>query len=346
MAVIKPSLNFDGSDLTTNNISSIIRSNVPAIDFKSEKAKSGLYLFILPPYKVDTNGNGVWFRVVTVRDNFGLDIKEKFPVQKGCPVEYFANKVKILFPEYGATQKMVRDGKDIKQYPSFGRVTKRVLFNAAYYDSLDKGAHVLDIPQSGCAEVIDNFHRRVGPSGKLTQMVSDPTAAVPIFFRLKPPAETKGNPWEVIIRDNERSGLPEQLADSEYLHNLDDVLVKKNPDELIEKLRLYTPVEIFEACMRGYVRDGGLVPKPVAVKVNVPFAGAKETGPVAYTTDGGSKGAPALNVPALGKLNIPKVISKPTAPAEVVEQEVVTAHPMSEQPQTREQIEGWLRKKA
>lgn len=310
MAIIKPSLNFEGSDLSSFNAGSIVRSDVPTIDFKTEKAKQGLYLYILPPYKLDAAGNGVWFKVVKIRDNFGIDIKEKFPVQKNCPVEFFENKVKLLFPDYARVEKIVKDGRDIKQYPSYGRTTKRVIFNAAYYDAFEKGAHVLDIPQSGAAEVIDNFHRRVGPSGKLTQMVNDPSGAAALFFRLKPAAESKGNPWEVIIQSNERSALPTELSDSEYLHDLDDVLVKKNTDELIEKLRMYTPNEIFEACLKGYSKD--FVTKTTVTSVAMPMAE-----PVLTTL---------ATKPAPVGLNIPKIRRNDPAPVaqeEAVEQEVV-----------------------
>lgn len=297
MAVIKPSLNFEGSDLSSFNSGSIVRADVPSIDFKSDKAKQGLYLYILPPYKLDAAGNGVWFKVVKIRDNFGIDVKEKFPVQKNCPIDFFENKVKLLFPDYGKVNKVTKDGRDIKQYASYGRTTKRVLFNAAYHDAFEKGAHVLDIPQSGAAEVIDNFHRRVGPSGKLTQMINDPAGVAPVFFRLKPVAESKGNPWEVIIQSNERTPLPPELSDSDYLHNLDDVLVQKNPEELIEKLRMYTPNEIFEACMKGYSKE-------YSGKVTVPSAGIP-AGPAHGVTEA----TPLAPKPA--SLNIPKIAKRP-----------------------------------
>lgn len=247
MAIIQSSRKFEGAGMSNDKLfGSTLKAGIPSVNFKDAENLKGVKLFILGAYKQDSNGDGVWYKVIRVRNNFGMDIKEKFVVPQNCPVQWFATKVKTFAPGYAAIQEVVKDGITQKIYPSYGSgPTYRVLFNVAYAKDLSKGAVVLDVPQWKCAEVIDEWCK--DPE---RPMINDYQAAIPVTFKM----DKKGPmpQWSVLIAAHEKFKLPEQLADSEYLHNLDEVVLYPNKQELYDKLRMITPVDIFNRCMEGY----------------------------------------------------------------------------------------------
>jgi len=256
MAIINSSRNFTGSEMTSNLYGATIKAGVRTVNFRDQENKNGVCVFLLSAYKTDSAGNGVWYKVFQVRDNFGLEIKEKFPVLlQNDPIDYFASQAKLHFPTYAAINKTTKDNREVKVYPSFGRTTTKVLFNSAMFRSLPLGSHVLEIPQYGCADVVNAWVRGRTPEGEPNPMLNDYQKAIPVEFRLVQGA--KGNPWQVMINAGKVYALPEQLADSAYLYNLDDVIAYPQIDELVEKLRKITPTHIFNKCMSGY--SGGKV---------------------------------------------------------------------------------------
>lgn len=325
MAIITPARKFEGGEMNTSLFGQTIKSGIRIINFRDPENQGGVYLFILPPYKLDSQGNGVWYKVFTVRDNFGLDTKEKFSVGPNCPVEWFAAKCKHYFPKYAATEKTQREGRDIKVYPPFGRTTKKVVFNTAFFRNLGLGSHVLEIPQYGCADQIDQWHRTKTPEGGDAPMLNDPRAAIPVEFKLE--KNVKGNPWRVTISSSKIYQIPDQLADSDNLYNLDDVILYPQQEELIEKLRKTVPVEMFNKCMEGYSNGPTTVsmamPAPVAAFNPVPVAVRQEDNsnpelnPVPTNT-ASMPGPTPVPTPAVApKFNPPPAVippQQPTAP--------------------------------
>lgn len=254
MAILAPSANFEGSSLGNNDSGRIIVPEARLIQLNKPEYKDGIYLFILPAYKLDRNGKGVWLNVIKVRDNFGLETKERFYESADSPVGYFANQAKLAFPEYTTVHTLKKDGQDRKVYPTFGRVSTRVVYNVAQTQHLELGAHIIEVPSYGCADVIDGYHHRPLRNGQLPSLVCDHLGATPVFFMLKKGGV--GNPWVVNVESSEKQPLPLELADSDYLYNLDDAVIKPNNEELYEKLRVITPTDVFEQCMRGYKLPG------------------------------------------------------------------------------------------
>lgn len=246
MPIIRPTRKFDGGEMGNQNNASILKPGIPFINFKDDANKNGAKVFLLGAYKADAEGNGIWYRVIKIRDNFGLDTKEKFAVQPNCPVEWFSSKVKSYAPNYAKVEEVVKDNRKQKVYPSFGRTTYRVIFNAAYVNRMELGAHVLDIPQWNCGSVIYDWCQ--DPE---KPMLNDYTAAIPVNFKLEK-GNTMGNPWQVTIESFKSFALPPELADTDYLHNLDDVVVYPDKAKLLEKLRSITPNDLFNRCMAGY----------------------------------------------------------------------------------------------
>lgn len=295
MPIIRPTRKFDGGEMGNQNNASILKPGTPFVNFKDDANKNGAKVFLLGAYKADAEGNGIWYRVVKIRDNFGLDTKEKFAVQPNCPVEWFASKVKSYAPNYAKVEEVMKDNRKQKVYPSFGRTTYRVLFNAAYVNRTELGAHVLDIPQWNCGSVIYDWCQ--DPE---KPMLNDYAAAIPVNFKLEK-GNTMGNPWQVTIESFKSFSLPPELADTDYLHNLDEVVVYPDKAKLLEKLRSITPNDLFNRCMAGY-SDG-----TVAVSFSSPSND---------NSDDVSYGTPAPAAPA--PVSIPKarpVSAAPAAPA-------------------------------
>jgi hypothetical protein len=268
MAIIKPSLKFAGSELNLNNTAvPYIKEGVQRALFNKSNNPEGAYLYFLPAYKTDEDGNGVWYKKVSVRDNFGTSYKEKYfvPSRAADPAEYFYNNLRIIYPEDAQIRDVENNGKKFKQYPFCGRITDRVIYNVAFAQHLEQGAYVLDLPLRNGADILMNWLEGRDLSGRQRLPINDPDRCLPVFVKLK---ENSANPWMLQVDTSEPVALPEQLADSDYLYNLDEVLVTKTKEEIIAKLREMYSSDVFEDCMNGYP---GLTksssPAPVAAAV-------------------------------------------------------------------------------
>ena len=260
MAIIAPSLQFEGQAVSQGEAGRIVKPDVKIVNFRSKENKNGVYLYILPPYKADSKGNGVWYKVLDVRAEFGVNTKERFVELPDSPVAYFENQAKYKYPEYTQIQKAVKDGRDVKIHPTYGKLTKRFLYNVAYASALQEGAHVIEVPSFGVADIIDRYHRTKLLNGSSPTMVCEAEHATPVLFHLN--LELKGGqPWVVQPEPTQKCKLPDELSDNEYLYNLDDVYIIPSNEELYEKLRAITPAQIFNDCMAGY---GASASAPVA----------------------------------------------------------------------------------
>lgn len=288
MAIIKPSRKFAGSDLKTSNANRYIKEDAKVISFSAKENKEGVHLYILPAYKQDESGAGMWYKAVQIRDNFGDKFKEKYAVSPHFPdpVAHFERNFKLHFPDEAKPVDEVVDGRTIKRYPLYGRIARRVLFNVVPTQKLTDGPHILDLPAFGGASQIMEWQETKDRYGREKPLINDPENACAVMVKLKEGAA--GNPWQIVIDPTDRLALPPELADSDNLHNLDEILEYKTAQELIEKLqKLYTP-DVFELCMAGYtggdvvVSGGSPVAKPKP-KVKEAAAVVKPTEKVATT---------------------------------------------------------------
>lgn len=252
MPIIRASRTFEGGDLTQRS-STYIKSGTRIVDFKNKE--NGVYLYILGGYKTDSAGAGVWYRPLKIRDNFGMGLyKEKFAVQPNCPIEYFANKVQTFAPNM-AKSEQVKDeaGKTRWVYPAWGRTAWRVLYNAAIHNEFAAGVHVLDLPQSGGASVIDEYTRGKQEDNTPNPELTDYEKAIVVNIKLD--LKASGQPWKIQINPGRTTRLPMELADTDYLYNLDEVINYPPKEQLIEKLKSIVPTDIFRKGMEGY-NDG------------------------------------------------------------------------------------------
>lgn len=304
--IINPSRSFDGADIGASDYGRIIKDGVRTISFRDDKNKqTGNYFFILPPFKVDTQGNGVWYKVVPVRKDFGVEKRESFVPEADCPVAYFENQCRIRFPDYCQIEDVVVNGNKRKRYPTFGRTTKIVLYNSAYVNEMNLGAHILTVPVHYVGQTIEAWGRSKDSKGNLRQMVNDPTGATPIKLQLR--KDVSGNPWFIEIDPTERYEIPNTLADSDYLYNLDDAIFITDKEYLVNKLRSITPAEIFDVCMKGFLKPNF---QGADVEDDVPMTYPSAKAPVKAPT----QIAPAFEAP---KASIPvqaPSVSIPTAP--------------------------------
>ena len=292
MAIIKPTLKFEGSDLNlTSSATPYIKEDVRRAVFNKSTNQEGAYLYFLPAYRSDNSGGGIWYKKITVRDNFGTNFKEKYHVANRAqdPAEYFANNFRILYPEDSKVGEVEVNGKKFKKYPAHGRATERVVYNVAFAQNLGTGAHVLDLPLRNGADILMGWLQGKDLMGNSRQPINDPERCVPVFVKLK---ENSANPWMIQVENNQPVALPQQLADSDYLYDLDNIFVSKSNDEIIGKLREMYSTDVFDDCMSGYA---GLkkptvqgtsfqappvpvqeIPKPVAVQaIEIPKATIK-----------------------------------------------------------------------
>lgn len=325
MAVITPSRSFEGSDLSTNVFGKIIKEGVRTINFRDDRNKEGNFFFILPPYKVDAAGRGVSWKVVSVRDNFGIDVKETFSVPRNCPIAYFSGRVKQFYPDYAKVEQVQQAGRTVKRYPPFGRLTNKVVFNVGYMQALHLGAHVLTLPQFGGGEHIEAWHRRRMPDGSEAPLLNNPEAAIPVFIQLK--KDAVGQPWVVTPEASKTYKLPTELADANYLYNLDEVIHYPDLEYLLDKLQGFVPAEIFNRCMHGYQLPNGRViggSGPAAAAPAIPSVAT----PVAMPTS-----IPTATVPTGTGLNpamaLPTAVS---APAMAQPQPIAPAMPKAVAP--------------
>ena len=251
MAIIRSSKKFEGGEFKQGS-GSYLKSTARQMSFRDKKYADGAYVFILGAYKEDSTGNGVWYKPLKIRDNFGMDmIKEKFAVPQNCPIDYFAQKIRTYAPHLAKTEKVKNEkGQERNVYPAWGRTTWRVLYNAAYFNALGDGVYVLDLPQSGGASQIDDFVRGRTPEGLENPDITNYEAAYPVHIKLD--LDAGGQPWKIGVNSTKAYSLPLELADSQYLFNLDDVINYPSKAELIEKLRSVVSPELFDKCMQGY----------------------------------------------------------------------------------------------
>lgn len=341
MAIIRPSLKFEGSELNLSNATPYIKDGVRRALFNKNTNAEGAYLYFLPAYKADREGNGVWFKKIAVRDNFGTSYKEKYFVadRSQDPAEYFANNFRILYPEEARVKDIDNNGKKFKQYPFCGRVTERVLYNVAFAQNLVGGAHVLDLPLRNGADILMNWLDGKDLMGNSRQPVNDPDRCVPVFVKLK---EGSANPWMLQVESQQPSKLPDQLADSDYLYNLDEVLVPKSKEDIIAKLREMYSSDVFDDCMNGYPgltrNTASAKAKPANTERIEQFVAAQREAqqPVQET-------AKPVIAPAAPVLNIPKAnISVPAAavtsvPVASVDFDSLPPNPMSSRQMSREE---------
>ena len=307
MAIIKPSKKFAGSNMDPNGGGKYLKPEVRQVSFAKGNHKDGVYLYFLPAYKVDNTGAGVWFKVISIRDNFGEKFKDKYVVNDGPdPVAHFERNFKLLYPEDAAVVEELNEktGRPMKRYPNYGRVTKRVLFNVAYTTELEKGAHVLDLPAFNGANILMKWMEAPDSRGRERALINDPERCVPVRIKLN---DGGGAPWEIAPDPTDPGALPDQLADSDYLYNLDDVFVRKTNQELIQTLKDSFPPDVFEQCIEGFAGFGnGGVKAPAAAN------------PIAVKPVVDEVAKPAKSAPALK--NIPKAKTATTpAPAPVAE---------------------------
>lgn len=298
MAIIKPSLKFEGSELNLSQSSTpYIKDGIRKAVFNKTTNQEGAYLYFLPAYKADDRGQGVWFKKIAIRDNFGTNFKEKYYVANRAqdPADYFANNFRMLYPEESRVTDIESNGKKFKKYPSCGRIAERVIYNVAFAQNLGAGAHILDLPLRNGADILMGWLDGKDLMGNARQPINDPERCVPVFVKLK---ENTANPWMIQVENNQPVQLPLQLADSDYLYNLDEIFVPKTKDEILAKLREMYSSDVFEDCMNGFPG----MPKPAVQGVKLPAA------PVA---------APVSTPPVVVQQEIAKAVIAPVAVAAV-----------------------------
>lgn len=313
MAIIEPSLNFEGSALNLGAVATpYIKDGVRRAVFNKTTNTEGAYLYFLPGYRADRAGKGVWFNRIHVRDNFGVKFKEKYYVEnlESDPAQYFANNFKLLYPEESKVTDTEVGGRKFKKYPNHGRVTERLVYNVAFANNLSAGAHVLDLPLRNGADMLMNWLDGRDMSGNARKPINLPSRCVPVFVKLR---ENSANPWMIQVENNDPVQLPDQLADSDFLYNLDDIFIIKSKEEIISKLRDMYPPDVFDDCMDGYPGlskrpvQGG-IPKSMAVSP----ASVRVTPARSHDDDDDYEAPPVKIAPII---NIPKAtISAPVVP--------------------------------
>src|ERR1035438_3051539 len=178
MAIIRASKSFEGGDLSQRG-SSYLKPGTRTVNFKDKD--NGVFLFLLGAYKTDNAGNGVWYKPIRLRDNFGLGLyKEKFASQPNCPIDYFANKVQTFAPDMAKSKETVdEDGRKRWIYPAWGRTAWRVLYNSAIVNDYGSGFHILDLPMSGGGSVIDEYVKGKDSEGQDNADLTDYENAIP-----------------------------------------------------------------------------------------------------------------------------------------------------------------------
>lgn len=315
MAVIKPSVKFEGSELNLNaSATPYIKEGVRRAVFNKTTNQDGAYLYFLPAFRADSAGNGVWYKKFSVRDNFGTSYKEKYYVANRAqdPAEYFANNFRILYPEDAKVKDVESNGRKFKQYPACGRIADRVVYNVAFAQNLSAGAHVLDLPLRNGADILMAWQEGRDMMSNLRAPINDPERCVPVFVKLK---DNSANPWMLQVESSNPVQLPEQLADSDYLYNLDDIFVLKSKEEIIAKLREMYSSDVFDDCMDGY---------PGLTKSAVQGGFPKPSQPQPQKAVEVAKPAPApvIDIPkavvsAPAVVSIPVAAINPPAPADI-----------------------------
>lgn len=328
MAIIQASREFEGGDISANAYGRIIKEGVRQISFRDDKNRNGNYFFILPAYKVDNRGAGVWYRVISVRREFGIDKgRESYVPRNDDPINFFENKCRMFYPDFCVPQIVKNNGEERKIQPAFGKISKQLLYNAAYVNELQLGAHVIMLPAHYIGQSIESWCKSTDARGQLRPMLNDSTGATPIKLQIRPQGSVSGNPWLIEIDPSQRFPLPEQLADTDYLYNLDDVVHHYEDEYLINKLKSIVPNDIFEKCMTGHplfvksaYRGADLKPlaeqeaQPVQDEIPMTYAPAVKAA-VAILTPPVRSAAPAFEFPK-ANVQAPSMHIPATAPAQ------------------------------
>ena len=342
MAVIKPSMDFEGSELnlSTNN-TPYIKDGVRKIVFDKTTNQEGAFLCFLPAYKADSQGRGAWYKKILVRDNFGAKFKEKYFVESrdSDPAEYFASNYKYLYPEQfkdDNTGYEEKHGIKFKKYPACGRITERVLYNVAYANQTKmlEGAHVLDLPLRSGADSLMNWLEGKDFNGNRRRPINDPDRTFPVFVQKK---DKVVPPWVIQVDTNNPMQLPEGLVDSDVLYNLDEVLVIRNPQDTLEKLREMYPSDVFDDCMNGFpglIKSSAAKPqfgKPVSAPSSSRFQQAQAEQAEERPTRSFERAAMEAPKPAM-QMEFPKASVPSAAPKEFPKASIPSAVPVSAPP--------------
>lgn len=236
--------------------------NVRRVNFRDKAYVNGVYLVMLPPYKLDASGEPVSLKVYEVRTNFGIGEKKiSYNTKANCPIGFFASKCKSLFPDFAKIETSQISGKSMPVYPPFGRTQKRVLYNMGIMDKLEAGCHLTDLPLRFGAEKIDKWQKTPLRSGAMKPPINDPEQSHPILIKLADKSQN-GDPWYIEIGADTYK-VPDELCDSDNLYNLDEVLYYYEDDYLISILQRSVPSDIFNTCMVDWFRINN--PTQVAV---------------------------------------------------------------------------------
>lgn len=304
---------------------------------KIKQGDKGLWYYFLPPYKVDEEGHGVWFRIIHVRKQFGSNFKFSYVVDsQDDPARHFEKRFKKLYPD----ESKPFEGEDgFKVYPDYGYVSRRVLYNVVYAEDLEKGTHVLDLPQYNGADVIDKYLKTERIGGKLPRLICDPEGASPVFIQLN--KGKKGNPWQIEVNGNsdEACELPVEFTDTDegYIYNLDDVIETREKEWVIDILRDSFPPDVFSECMAGY--DGfeaaietGNSNNPVSSKPPTPPKPPSPKKEVEEEETTKTKSAPVmkkLNIPKANTVSVPKKEVESTDTDDKTDEPSHVANPMA-----------------
>jgi hypothetical protein len=321
MPIIAPSREFDGAEIASASFGRLLKPGVRTVSFRKDDNKDGVFIVMLPPYRTDAAGRGVSWRLVEVRDKFGLEGMDSFPALRNCPVTYLAGQAKRLFPEYVAVEEPNPGARFGKKYPPIGRLARKVLLNVAYVNNMAAGAHVLVLPQYGGGSEIEGWYAQRQLDGSQRRLLNDPAGAVPIFVQLKKGDSVVGNPWVVRFEAGTQIPLPPQLCDSDYLYNLDEVIDYPSVHDLIDKMRSFVPPHIFSACMTGYAMPDGSAFQPPAAATYHPVPNSSATVPPWMVQQVQAAHVPAAmpaHVPAVAPIQTPAATVPPWLPPQAV----------------------------
>lgn len=253
MAIIKPTRENTAGKQVDKFTTSYIKEGVPQIVIDKNNNTDGLWVIFLPPYKTE-NGQNYFFRLIKVRNNFN---KTKYVVDPdNDPVTYFNNRLYKFFPEEYDCGK---DPKGFTLYPPSGPryPTSRVLYNISYANREHKDAKkafLFDAPSSGIGDQISNYHDTKNALGKLPPLIWDFEKATPVGLTLD------GMKWQVAFDRTEAIDMPKEfmpLEDEDAIYNpnvnnLDEVVIVRDPQELISTLRTLYVDTIYSKCIEGY----------------------------------------------------------------------------------------------
>lgn len=307
MSIIRPGRNFQGSSTDDVSDFSIIKSSVRTLKIDKKNNVGGAMSFFLPAYKVDSQGIGVWFRVVEMRSQFGDKIKSRYVIKDKAadPASYFERKFKQLYPEEA---KPVKDESGYNQYNSYGHISKRVLYNVVLKDKFQEGSMVLELPSYMGGDQINKYHNTKQPDGSFPQLICDPDSCTPVFLKLD------RNQWQIQFYPTYAAKLPDEFLDFEkgYIYDLDTVTVEKDKESIIDTLRESFSADVFSRCIEGFDDTVDIVTKQMPMSQSLPPPPPQYVAPVPQPAFIESAQQPPLVIPqanvapVVAGLNIPK----------------------------------------